>query len=174
MGSCQPFQKRAALGLLAMHKRPSKSSFKSAHAVRKKASFAVFQNYTACRGYRFPAFENCIQTIQDVGYSIPPHERVVIRPTLPANLQWTSMRPSISFGTVQDLLSSVDRAPPSSGGNHGPLNVDVHDHVGSSSVCATGRVEHVCLGRWRGPSRSTLLGLLIFLRRNKQEMILII
>ena len=133
-------------GLMAMHSKPSKSSVRSTRSIGKKLSFAIFQNYPACRGYRYPATQNCIQTAKDAGYSIPRHERVVIHPTLPVNLRWTSTRPSISFGTVQDLLSSTDRAPPSSGGNHGSLIVDIPGHVGSSSVCATGREEHTSFG----------------------------
>ena len=126
------------LGVLAMHSRPSKSSFKSSSSVGKKLSFAVFQNYNACRGYRYPATENCIRTTEDAVYSIPPHERVVIHPMSSVSLRWTSGRPSILFGTVQDLLPLADRSPRISGGNLGALNVYVPNIAGSNSTRATG------------------------------------
>ena len=122
------------------------TSVRSSHSNAKKLSFSIFQKYHACRGYRYSATQNCIQTAEDAGYTLPAHERVVIHPSLPSELWWTSTRPSISFGTVQDLLSPADRTPPSSGGNHGSLIVDIPGHVGSSSVCATGREEHTSFG----------------------------
>ena len=133
-----PSKRRAALGVLAMHSRPSKSSFKSSNSVGKKLSFAVFQNYNACRGYRYPATENCIQTTEDAGYSIPPHERVVIHPAPPVSLRWTSTRPSILFGTVQDLLPLSDRSPTISGGNSGTLNVDVPTRATGHGLLSVG------------------------------------
>ena len=47
------------------------------------------------------------------------------------------MRPSISFGTVQDLLAPVDHSLSLSSGNLGSLNVYVSDRVGPSSAHAT-------------------------------------
>ena len=150
-----PSKRRAALGLLAMHSKPSKSSVRSSHSNAKKLSFSMFQNYSACRGYRYPATQNCIQTAEDAGYTLPAHERVVIHPSLPAKLWWTSMRPSIYFGTVQDLLAPADRTPSFSGGNLGSVNVDVSAHVGPSAT------------RARVQDKLVLLGLLIFLHLSK-------
>ena len=95
-----PSKRRAALGMIAMHKPPSKSSFRSSGSVQKKISFATFQSYDACKGYRYPATQDCIDTVSDAGYVVSANERLIIRPSPPANLQWTVASPSIVFGSV--------------------------------------------------------------------------
>ena len=74
-----PTKRQSSLGLLAMHKPPVRSSLKSTCSMRQKLSFATFERYSACKGYRYPATQNCIDTITDGGYDLPAHERVVIR-----------------------------------------------------------------------------------------------
>src|ERR1043165_7842430 len=50
-----PCKKRASLAMLAMHKPPVKSSLKRSPKIsQKKASFATFQAYDACKGYKCP------------------------------------------------------------------------------------------------------------------------
>ena len=78
-----PTKRRSSMGLLAMHRPPVRSSLKSATTVRKKLSFATFEQYSACKGYRYPASQNCIDTIMDGGYDLSAHERVVIRQAPP-------------------------------------------------------------------------------------------
>lgn len=99
-----PSKHRAALGLLAMHKPPVKFSTKSGSSARKKLSFATFQNYNVCMGYRYPATADCIVTTKIADYNIPANERVVIHPPPPADFQWTMASPPIIFGTVSSLL----------------------------------------------------------------------
>ena len=50
-----PSKRRAALGMIAMHKPPRKSSLYSGSSTKKKLSFATFQQYDVCKGYRYPA-----------------------------------------------------------------------------------------------------------------------
>ena len=61
-----PTKCRSSLGLLAMHKPPIRYSIKSADSTKKKLSFATFEQYSACKGYRYPTMQNCIDTITDV------------------------------------------------------------------------------------------------------------
>ena len=100
-----PSKKRATLGLLAMHKPPAKSSIRSGSSLRENLSFATFQQYPACKGYRYPATQKCIDTIQDAGYVVSPHERVIIRSSPVPELRWTVANPPICFGTVSVLSS---------------------------------------------------------------------
>lgn len=103
-----------------MHRPPPKPAIRSGSSVHKKLSFATFQNYEACRGYRYPATQNCIETASIAGYDPPSRERVVIHPPSPVELQWMMASPPITFGIVQPLpgLSSPRSiCPPSSPGS---------------------------------------------------------
>ncbi|XP_073360204.1 uncharacterized protein [Aegilops tauschii subsp. strangulata] len=95
-----PSKRRVALGLLAMHNPPAKSALKSGSSVRKKLSFATFQNYSVCKGYRYHASADCIVASEDAGYHITAAERVVIHPPKPIDLQWTVASPPIIFGSA--------------------------------------------------------------------------
>ena len=76
-----PSKRRAAMGLLAMHKPPSRSSIKWEHSVKKQLSFATFHNYPVCRGYRYAATQSEIDILSKyAGYSFSAHERVIIHP----------------------------------------------------------------------------------------------
>ena len=95
-----PSKKRATLGLIAMHKPPSKSSLRSGSSTRKKISFATFQQYPACKGYRYPATQLCVDTVSEAGYELNPSEKVIMPSPPASNLQWTVETPPISFGTT--------------------------------------------------------------------------
>ena len=123
-----PSKRRAALGLLAMHKPPSKLAFKSRSSIQKKLSFATFQQYDACKGYRYHATAGCIRDIGSAGYEISDREREEIPPPQSDVLNWTVASPPIIFGTVssseiQLRLASrgttSDLAPAGSGGISG-------------------------------------------------------
>ena len=105
-----PTKRRSSLGLMAMHKAPVRSSLKSSNSTSKKLSFATFEKYSACKGYRYPATQNCIDTIVDGGYNLSAHERVVIRQPPALDLRWTVARPPIVFGTV-NLSPELHRQP---------------------------------------------------------------
>ena len=104
-----PTKRRSSLGLLAMHKPPVKSAFKSRSSANKKLSFATFEKYSACKGYRYPASQACIDTIVDGGYDLSAHERVVIRQPPAPGLHWTVTQPPIVFGTVNSSLELLRR-----------------------------------------------------------------
>ena len=72
-----PSKRRAALGMIAMHKPPRKSSLYSGSSTKKKLSFATFQQYDVCKGYRYPATQHCVDTLVDAGYSFKDHEKVI-------------------------------------------------------------------------------------------------
>ena len=95
-----PSKRRATLGMLAMHKPPVKSAIRSANPTRKRLSFATFQNYDVCKGYRYSATQNCLELASLSGYDLLPKEHVVIHPPPPVELQWMVASPSITFGTV--------------------------------------------------------------------------
>lgn len=100
-----PTKRGATMGMLAMHKPPVKSSLKSAPSCRKKLSFATFQNYPVCKGYQYPATQNCIDDVQDAGYVLNQHERVIIHSPPAPELRWTVATPPICFGTVPPPLA---------------------------------------------------------------------
>ena len=68
--------------------------------LRKRLSFATFQNYDVCKGYRYHASADCIAATESAGYELPARERVVIHPPPPEKLNWTLASPPIVFGTV--------------------------------------------------------------------------
>ena len=86
-----------------MHKPPVKSAIESAASAPKKLSFATFESYSACKGYRYPATQECIDTIRDAGYDLHVHECVVIHQSPPMDLIWTVARPPNVFRTVTPL-----------------------------------------------------------------------
>ena len=109
-----PTKRQSSLGLLAMNKPPVRSAIKTATSARKKLYFATFERYSACKGYRYPATQECIDFMTDAGYNLPAHERVVIHPSPPMDLCWTVARPPIVFGAVNPLpaLSRPESASP--------------------------------------------------------------
>lgn len=112
-----PTKRRSTIGLMAMHKPPAKSSLKYGSSCRKKLSFATFQNYPACKGYRYPATQSCIHTIENAGYDVSPRERVIIHPPSAPEVRWTVATPLICFGMVP---------PPSPLSLEITTNLDIH------------------------------------------------
>ena len=78
-----PSKRCASLGMIAMHKPPTKSSLHSGSVSTKKISFATFQQYDVCKGYRYPSTQHYVDTLVDAGYSFNARERVIL-PSPPA------------------------------------------------------------------------------------------
>ena len=75
-----PSKRRVSLGLIAMHKPPSKSALRSGSRSSKKISFATFQQYDVFKGYSYPALPGLVDVGSDAGYSVLPRERVIFPP----------------------------------------------------------------------------------------------
>ena len=100
--------------MLAMHKPPVKSALKRSQKIsQKKASFATFQAYDACKGYKCPVSQEQFEAFSEAGYSFQPSELVVQPPPAPVQLRWTSSSPPITFGSFH----SVQPIPSVSGGD---------------------------------------------------------
>ena len=95
-----PSKRRASLGLIAMHKPPSKSALRSGSGSKKKISFATFQQYNVCKGYSYPASPGMVDDVIHAGYTVLPRERVILPPPPVTDLRWTVAEPPITFGTV--------------------------------------------------------------------------
>ena len=117
-----PSKHRVAMGMEAMHHRPSKSSLRSGHpsSPKKRLSFATFINYPARKGYSYNPTRIDVQTIREAGYVVGSHEAGSISPSL-----LTSALPKSSSAMAASLLiqfgsipSSPDRIT-SVGGNSG-------------------------------------------------------
>ena len=113
---------------MAMHKPPGRSSIKSADSAKKKFSFATFEQYTTCTGYRYPATQNRIDTVLDGGYEVPAQECVIIPQPAQVDFQWTVARPPIVFGIVAPLPNS-DRRATSCSSTVAPISLELINSV---------------------------------------------
>jgi len=123
-----PSKRRASLGMIAMHKPPSKSALRSGSGSSKRVSFATFQQYDVCKGYSYPTSPGLVDAVSDAGYSVLPRERVILPPPPAAELRWTVVEPPIIFGTVNIQANSsagFSVATPTS------LDVNLHVHGGA-------------------------------------------
>ena len=75
-----PSKKGATLGLLAMDKPLAKYSVRSSSSLRKNLSFATFQQYPACKGYRYPATQPLVDAVLEARYVVNPQEKVILPP----------------------------------------------------------------------------------------------
>ncbi|KAK1684712.1 hypothetical protein QYE76_045560 [Lolium multiflorum] len=71
----------------------------------RRLRFAVIENYTACKGYRYPMTAEQIQDLTDGGYDLSSPEKIPASPA-PA-VFWTNAEPSIQFMPAQPLVQAV-------------------------------------------------------------------
>ena len=119
-----PSKRRASLGLIAMHKPPSRSALRSGSGSKKKISFATFQQYNVCKGYSYPASPGMVDDVIHAGYTVLPRERVILPPPPVTDLRWTVAEPPITFGTVNVREISSATSPVAT-----PTTIDVNLHV---------------------------------------------